>query len=103
MTSNRYKRQVLVPEIGRQGQQRLNEAKVFVVGAGALGCAVLQTIATAGIGTIGFIDFDTVEESNLQRQSLYDTADIGKTKTEAAASRLKALNPEVKFSRYKAD
>lgn len=75
-------------------------ASVLVVGAGGLGCPVLQYLAAAGIGTIGIVDFDTVEESNLQRQTLYSMADIGCLKTERAAEKLKSINPLIEVNTY---
>ena len=74
----RYARHLILPEIGLEGQQKLKKAKVLVIGAGGLGCPVLQYLTAAGIGTISIIDFDRVEESNLQRQILFSTEDIGK-------------------------
>ncbi len=91
--SNRYSRHLLLPQIGEQGQLRFKNAKVLVIGAGGLGCPVLQYLAAAGIGTIGIVDFDVVDESNLQRQILYNTADIGQSKAHCAKQKLSALNP----------
>ncbi len=93
----RYARHLMLPGIGEEGQERLCSAKVLVVGAGGLGCPVLQYLAAAGTGTIGILDFDSVEESNLQRQVLYTTEDVGKPKAAAAAARLSAMNPLVNF------
>ena len=80
MSVSRYRCQIIVPEIGEHGQHKLLQAKVLVVGAGGLGCPVLQYLAAAGVGTIGIVDADFIEETNLQRQPLYTTADIGKSK-----------------------
>ena len=91
----RYSRQIVLSEIGQEGQKKLSEAKVLIVGAGGLGCPVLQYLVGAGVGKIGIIDFDTVEVSNLQRQILYGVSDIGKNKAEAAKKRLEDLNPEI--------
>ncbi len=96
----RYTRHILLPEIGVEGQKKLLNAKVLVVGAGGLGCPISLYLAAAGVGTIGLVDFDTVDASNLQRQILFTTADIGKPKVEVAAQRLKALNPDVKVNTY---
>ncbi|WP_306251755.1 molybdopterin-synthase adenylyltransferase MoeB [Parvularcula sp. IMCC14364] len=93
----RYKRHILLPEIGGQGQQKLLAAKVLVIGAGGLGCPVLSCLAAAGVGTIGICDDDTVALSNLQRQTLYTTDDIGQPKVSVAISRLTALNPDIDF------
>ncbi|MDF7815672.1 molybdopterin-synthase adenylyltransferase MoeB [Hymenobacter sp. YC55] len=94
---NRYARHIMLPEIGLAGQQRLAGAAVLVVGCGGLGCPVLQYLTAAGVGTIGLLDADTVDETNLQRQVLYSTADVGQLKVEAAQAKLAALNPYVTF------
>jgi adenylyltransferase/sulfurtransferase len=92
-----YSRQVALPEVGLTGQARLASASVVVVGAGGLGCAVLPGLAGAGIGTISIVDPDLVQASNLHRQPLYDIADIGRPKAEAAARRLSAYNPAIRI------
>lgn len=92
---NRYDRHIKLEEVGESGQQKLTAAKVLVVGAGGLGCPALQYLAAAGVGTIGIVDADFVNESNLQRQVLYRTSDVGKPKAECAAYRLKAMNPQI--------
>ena len=74
---NRYNRHIILSEIGSEGQYKLNNAKVLVIGAGGLGCPVLQYLAAAGIGTLGIIDFDIVSESNLQRQILFGDSSLG--------------------------
>ena len=74
---NRYNRHIILSEVGQTGQDKLSKAKVLVVGAGGLGCPVLQYLAAAGIGTLGIVDFDVVEESNLQRQVLFGTSSLG--------------------------
>src|SRR5690606_18093701 len=91
----RYSRQILVPEIGLRGQERLKAARVLVVGAGGLGSPAALYLAAAGVGTLCLVDFDAVDETNLQRQILYSTADIGRPKLQVAAERLHALNPLV--------
>ena len=91
--TSRYSRHLLLPEIGRAGQQQLKAARVLVVGCGGLGCPVLQYLAAAGVGTLGLLDFDTVDDSNLQRQVLYATADVGRPKATVAAEKLRAQNP----------
>jgi thiazole biosynthesis adenylyltransferase ThiF len=96
----RYTRHILLPEIGVEGQKKLLAAKVLVVGAGGLGCPVSLYLAAAGVGTIGLVDFDTIDASNLQRQILFTTEDVGKPKVEVAAKRLKALNPDVTVNTY---
>jgi sulfur-carrier protein adenylyltransferase/sulfurtransferase len=94
----RYSRQIRLAEIGKEGQQKLKASSVLVVGAGALGCPVLQYLTAAGIGTIGIVDNDWIDESNLNRQVLYSHKDIGKPKPLAARDRLRILNPQVTFN-----
>ena len=96
--TDRYKRHLLLPEVGGQGQQALLAASVLVVGAGALGCPVLAALAGAGIGRLGVCDGDRVEASNLHRQTVYRTADIYLPKARAAAARLVDLNPGTQWS-----
>lgn len=96
----RYQRQVLLQELGEQGQQTLLETSVLVIGAGGLGCPVLQYLAAAGTGTIGIVDHDTVALHNLHRQPLYSMADIGSPKALAAAAALEKLNPEIEIKVY---
>jgi molybdopterin/thiamine biosynthesis adenylyltransferase/rhodanese-related sulfurtransferase/molybdopterin converting factor small subunit len=93
----RYSRHLLLPEVGVAGQRKLLHAKVLLVGAGGLGAPAALYLAAAGVGEIGLVDFDKVELSNLQRQILYSTADVGRPKLDAAASRLTGLNPDVKI------
>ncbi len=88
----RYSRQILLPEIGVRGQELLRHAKVVVVGAGGLGCPVLQYLAAAGTGKLAIAEFDMVDETNLQRQILYGSEDVGKLKSIIAASRIEHLN-----------
>ncbi|MEP2936154.1 MAG: HesA/MoeB/ThiF family protein [Gilvibacter sp.] len=90
---SRYSRHIVLEEIGPLGQQKLARAKVLVIGAGGLGCPALQYLAAAGIGTIGIVDFDVVEESNLQRQILFGASSLGTNKAIAAKTRLEDLNP----------
>lgn len=89
----RYNRQTMLPEIGDEGQEKLKKAKVLVIGAGGLGCPILQYIATAGVGSIGIIDFDKIEIHNLHRQILYNENQIGQSKATTAKETLKTLNP----------
>jgi len=91
----RYNRHLLLPEIGIEGQQKLKQAKVLVIGAGGLGCPALNYLCAAGVGKIGIVDFDVVDVSNLQRQILYNINDIGKSKAETAAEKLRNQNPFV--------
>lgn len=93
----RYARHFALPELGEAGQQRLKNARVLCIGAGGLGSPLLLYLAAAGVGTIGICDFDTVDESNLQRQVLFTAADIGKGKAVTAAKKLRALNPHIKI------
>ncbi|MEA2811804.1 MAG: hypothetical protein QOJ17_5945, partial [Rhodospirillaceae bacterium] len=93
--SDRYTRQMVLPEVGAAGQARLAAASVVVVGAGGLGCPVLQYLAGAGVGRLTIVDHDRVEETNLHRQPLYAMADIGKLKAEAAAAALRRFNPGI--------
>jgi len=97
----RYSRHLLIPEIGGQGQQRLLEARVLVVGAGGLGSPAALYLAAAGIGHLGIVDDDVVDESNLQRQVLHSTAALGESKVESAARRLAELNPDVEVVGYR--
>jgi sulfur-carrier protein adenylyltransferase/sulfurtransferase len=93
---NRYNRQMRLPEVGKEGQEKLKGASVVVIGAGALGCPVLQYLAAAGIGTIGIVDNDWVDESNLNRQVLYGVKDLDKPKPIAAREKLLSSNPEIR-------
>lgn len=96
----RYSRHLIMPEIGTEGQTRLKQAKVLMIGAGGLGCPVLQYLTAAGVGTIGIVDDDVVDESNLQRQILYWVEDIGRKKATIAAEKLAKQNPFVQFHPY---
>lgn len=98
---NRYRRHLLLPEVGMEGQKKLLNAKVLCIGAGGLGCPISLYLAAAGVGTIGLLDIDVVSPSNLQRQILFDTNSVGEDKVEAAARRLKALNPDVHVIQHK--
>src|SRR5512134_3160617 len=91
----RYSRHLILPELGLRGQRRLKASSVLVVGAGGLGSPLALYLAAAGIGRLGLVDFDRVEESNLQRQVLYGTSSLGRPKLEAAVARLSDLNPHV--------
>ena len=91
----RYARHIVMREVGGPGQAKLKAARVLVVGAGGLGAPVLMYLAAAGVGTLGVIDDDTVSLSNLQRQVIHATADVGRAKTDSARERLAAINPHV--------
>ncbi|AUS04054.1 HesA/MoeB/ThiF family protein [Pseudotamlana carrageenivorans] len=96
----RYNRHIILSEIGQEGQDKISKAKVLAIGAGGLGCPILQYLAAAGVGTIGIIDFDTVDLSNLQRQILFGNASIGKNKALAAKERLSDLNADITINTY---
>lgn len=99
-TLKRYDRQIILPEIGIAGQQKLHQAKVLVIGAGGLGCPILLYLAGAGIGKIGIVDDDVADLSNLHRQVLYNMADIGGKKAKIAAEKLRLLNPQIELIAY---
>src|SRR6187402_3655739 len=92
----RYARHIVLPEIGGAGQQKLKRARVLVVGAGGLGAPVLQYLAAAGVGTLGIVDDDVVDVSNLQRQVIHGTADVGRLKVSSAADSIAALDPDIR-------
>jgi molybdopterin-synthase adenylyltransferase len=96
----RYNRQMMLPEIGDSGQEKLKKAAVLVVGAGGLGCPVLQYLATAGVGKIGIIDFDKIELHNLHRQILYTEKHVGQAKATTAKSVLEILNPLIQIQAF---
>src|SRR5262245_42628515 len=96
----RYGRHLILPEVGIEGQRRLKQSRVLIIGAGGLGSPVSLYLAAAGVGHIGLVDFDRVEESNLQRQIVHGTSTVGLPKLESAAARLKDLNPHVVVERY---
>ena len=91
----RYSRHLTLPDFGQEGQEKLKAASVLLVGAGGLGSPAAMYLAAAGVGRIGLVDFDNVEASNLQRQVLYGTSDVGQPKLDAAKTRLEDLNPHV--------
>ena len=96
----RYARHLVLPEVGLEGQRRLKAARVLVVGAGGLGSPVSLYLAAAGVGTIGLVDFDAVDASNLHRQILFSTGDVGRPKLQAASERLRGLNPNVRIEPF---
>jgi adenylyltransferase/sulfurtransferase len=96
----RYSRHLIMPEVGMDGQLKLKRAKVLCIGTGGLGAPLGVYLAAAGVGRIGLVDFDVVDHSNLQRQILFGTKDVGRAKIEAAADRLQDLNPEIQIDRY---
>ena len=96
----RYSRHLLLPEVGMEGQQKLKAAKVLCVGTGGLGSPMAFYLAAAGIGTLGLVDFDVVDSSNLQRQIIHSTKDVGRLKIDSAAEKLQALNPFMKIVKY---
>jgi sulfur-carrier protein adenylyltransferase/sulfurtransferase len=100
MEIKRYSRHLILPEVGVDGQRKLKAAKVLCIGAGGLGSPVALYLAAAGVGTIGIVDFDVVDYSNLQRQILHGTSDVGRSKLDSARDKLVALNPEVKIELY---
>jgi sulfur-carrier protein adenylyltransferase/sulfurtransferase len=96
----RYSKQIMIPDIGLKGQEKLKQAKVLVVGAGGLGCPLLQYLVAAGVGNIGIAEYDSVDESNLQRQVLYGSEDLGKLKSIKAKNSLERMNPLVEIEVY---
>lgn len=97
----RYSRHLIIPDIGVNGQQRLKDARVLCIGAGGLGSPALLYLAAAGVGTIGIIDGDHVDESNLQRQIIHGTSDVGRPKVESAAEAVAEINPHVRVTQYR--
>src|ERR1700746_1346619 len=97
---SRYSRHLILPEVGMEGQQKLKAAKVLCVGTGGLGSPLAFCRAAAGIGTLGLVDFDVVDASNLQRQIIHSTKDIGRKKLDSAAEKLLALNPALNVVKH---
>jgi adenylyltransferase/sulfurtransferase len=97
---SRYSRHLLLPEVGEEGQRKLKAARVLCVGTGGLGSPLALYLAAAGVGTLGLVDFDVVDASNLQRQIIHSTADIGRKKLDSAAEKLKALNPNLNVIKH---
>ncbi len=97
---DRYRRHLNLPEFGVEGQKKLLESRVLLIGAGGLGCPLAQYLAAAGVGTLGLVDFDVVDASNLQRQVLFGTADIGRLKVDVVRERIEHMNPDVEVRTY---
>ena len=96
----RYSRHLIMPEVGMEGQKKLKAAKVLMIGAGGLGSPLGLYLTAAGIGKLGIVDFDVVDETNLQRQLLHGTSDVGRSKLESAREKLKEINPNVEIETY---
>ena len=96
----RYARHIILPEVGMEGQQRLKQAKVLCVGAGGLGSPLALYLAAAGVGTLGLVDFDVVDASNLHRQVIHFTSDVGRPKLESAEEKIRAINPHVTVRKF---
>src|SRR5579864_825861 len=96
----RYSRHLIMPEVGMDGQKRLKAASILLIGAGGLGSPLGLYLAAAGVGRIGIVDFDVVDFSNLQRQVLHGTPDVGRSKLQSAKDRLTAINPEVRIDTF---
>jgi len=97
---SRYSRHLILPEVGMEGQQKLKAAKVLLVGTGGLGAPMALYLAAAGVGTLGLVDFDVVDASNLHRQVIHSTPDVGRPKLDSAADKLNALNPDIKVVKH---
>ena len=97
----RYSRQIVLKDVGPSGQKKIIKSRVLVVGAGGLGCPVIDYLSRAGVGNIGIVDYDKVSISNIHRQSLYNSRDIGKFKVIILKQKIKLINPEVKIETYK--
>src|SRR6516164_5833188 len=96
----RYSRHLIMPEVGMEGQQKLKAARVLCIGTGGLGSPLALYLAAAGVGTIGLVDFDVVDVSNLQRQIIHTTPDVGRPKIDSAQEKLQALNPDLVVRRF---
>ncbi|MEZ5022900.1 MAG: ThiF family adenylyltransferase [Chitinophagales bacterium] len=94
----RYNRHIIIPELGMEGQLKLKNAKVLVIGTGGLGSPMLLYLAAAGVGTLGIVDFDVVDESNCEAP--FSVQDVGRPKVEAAKERIKGINPHIKVNAY---
>ena len=97
----RYSRQIIIKDIGISGQKKIKNSKVLIVGLGGLGCPVAEYLSRTGVGTIGLIDHDKIDLSNIHRQSMFTTKDIGKFKVKVVSDRVKKINPNIKIESYK--
>src|SRR5205809_7943158 len=96
----RYSRHLIMPEVGMEGQLKLKAARVLCIGAGGLGSPLALYLGAAGVGTLGLVDFDVVDYTNLQRQIIHTTADVGRKKLDSAADKLKAINPPLNWRTF---
>src|ERR1700747_111499 len=96
----RYSRHLIMPEVGMEGQQKLKAARVLCIGTGGLGSPLALYLAAAGVGRLGLVDYDVVDESNLQRQVIHGISSVGISKIESAARRIRDLNPDVQIDKY---
>src|SRR5271165_33401 len=96
----RYSRHLIMPEVGMEGQQKLKAAKVLCIGAGGLGSPLALYLTAAGVGTLGIVDFDVVDFTNLQRQVIHGTSDVGRKKLDSAADTLREINPNVEIRKF---
>src|SRR6202165_5937993 len=96
----RYSRHLIMPEVGMEGQQKLKAARVLCIGTGGLGSPLALYLAAAGVGTLGLVDFDVVDYTNLQRQIIHSTADVGRKKLDSAADKLTAINPFLNIIKF---
>src|SRR6201997_4547740 len=96
----RYSRHLIMPEVGMEGQLKLKQARVLCIGAGGLGSPLALYLGAAGVGTLGIVDFDVVDFTNLQRQIIHSTADVGRKKLDSAAEKLKAINPFINLRTF---
>src|SRR5271169_6817458 len=96
----RYSRHLIMPEVGMEGQLKLKQARVLCVGAGGLGSPLALYLAAAGVGTLGIVDFDVVDFTNLQRQIMHSTADVGRKKLDSAAETIAGINPNVEVRKF---
>src|SRR5262249_8168339 len=96
----RYSRHLIIPEVGIEGQQKLKAAKVLLIGAGGLGAPLGLYLAAAGVGRIGLVDFDVVDFTNLQRQVIHATEDVGRKKLDSAAAKMSAINPHIRIDKH---
>src|SRR5438874_10678051 len=96
----RYSRHLIMPEVGMEGQQKLKAASVLCIGTGGLGSPLAMYLAAAGVGTLGLVDFDVVDFTNLQRQIIHFTSDVGRPKLESAAEKIKEINPFVEVRKF---